>query len=130
MIKPFSPRELAAKVKAILRRARPSPSTAAALLLYRGLRLDIDKRRVTLNGRPISLTASEFKLLNVLMAAPGRVFLRHELLNRLYPNGEAVIDRVIDVHISNVRQKIESAPATPHYIFTVRGIGYRFADGE
>jgi DNA-binding response OmpR family regulator len=130
MIKPFSPRELVARVKAILRRARPNPSRPAGPLLRGGLMLDVEKRRVTLNGQPLSLTASEFKLLNVLMAAPGRVFLREELLNHLYPAGEAVVDRVIDVHISNIRQKIEADPSTPQYILTVRGIGYRFADDE
>jgi DNA-binding response OmpR family regulator len=130
MVKPFSPRELVARVKAILRRVRPNQSRTQISLLYRGLELNVEKRRVILNGQLLSLTASEFKLLNVLMAAPGRVFLREELLNHLYPNGEAVVDRVIDVHVSNIRQKIEADPSTPEYILTVRGTGYRFADDE
>jgi DNA-binding response OmpR family regulator len=97
---------------------------------YKDLHLDAEKYRVSLKGQPVSLTASEFKLLNVLMAAPGRVFLRGELLSHLYPSGEAVIDRVIDVHISNLRQKIEEDPSKPQYILTVRGIGYKLADSE
>lgn len=64
------------------------------------------------------------------MAAPGRVFTREELLNRLYPGGEAVIDRVIDVHIGKIRQKIEDDASRPKYILTVRGLGYRFAEGD
>jgi DNA-binding response OmpR family regulator len=130
LIKPFSPRELVARVKAILRRAKPDRPKSTGPFTYRDLHLDAEKYRVSLKGQPVSLTASEFKLLNVLIAAPGRAFLRGELLNHLYPGGEAVIDRVIDVHISNLRQKIEEDPSKPQYILTVRGIGYKFADGE
>lgn len=130
VVKPFSPRELVARVKAILRRARPHPSNATGSLWCGELNLDLEKHRVTLSGHPVSLTASEYKLLKVLMAAPGRVFPREALLNHLYPNGGVVIDRVIDVHISNLRQKIEADPSKPQYIFTVRGVGYRFADDD
>ncbi|MFN3476553.1 MAG: helix-turn-helix domain-containing protein [Candidatus Methylomirabilales bacterium] len=73
-------------------------------------------------------TASLVALYLTLMAAPGRVFTREELLNHLYPSGEAVIDRVIDVHIGKLRQKIEEDPSKPRYILTVRGVGYQFAD--
>jgi DNA-binding response OmpR family regulator len=130
MVKPFSPRELVARVKAILRRARPDRLKSTGSFTYKELHLDTEKYRVSLKGQPVSLTASEFKLLNVLMAAPGRVFPRDELLNCLYPSGEAVIDRVIDVHISNLRQKIEEDPSKPQYVLTVRGVGYRLADSE
>ncbi len=130
VVKPFSPRELVARVKAILRRARPEALKAGALLSCGGLILDLQKRRVTLNGHPVSLTLSEYKLLHALMAAPGRAFSREELLNRLYPRGEAVIDRVIDVHIGKLRQKIEDDATRPRYILTARGIGYRFAEGD
>jgi DNA-binding response OmpR family regulator len=130
MVKPFSPRELVARVKAILRRAKPDLSKPTGSFIYKDLQLDIEKHRVSLKGQPVSLTASEFKLLCMLIAAPGRVYLREELLSCLYPDGEAVIDRVIDVHISNLRQKIEEDPSRPQYILTVRGIGYKFADGE
>ena len=80
--------------------------------------------------QPVALTPLEFKILQALMASPGRVFSRQELLGFLYPEGEAVIDRVIDAHIGKVRQKIESDPSRPFFILTVRGMGYRFADRD
>ncbi|WP_298036429.1 response regulator transcription factor [uncultured Desulfuromonas sp.] len=130
VVKPFSPRELVERVKAILRRARPATPVAGAPLVHGALRLDPEKHKVTLEGRPVELTASEFKLLFALMSAPGRVFSRDELLGRFYRHGEAVVDRVIDVHIGKLRQKIEPNPAEPRYIVTVRGFGYRFAEEE
>lgn len=130
VVKPFSPRELVARVKAILRRARSDLPKAKGPIAHGGLVLDLDKRIVTLHGRRVALTVSEFTLLQALMRAPGRVFLRDELLDHLYPGGEAVIDRVIDVHIGKLRQKIELDPSKPRFIMTVRGVGYQFADGE
>lgn len=91
--------------------------------------LDREKRKVTLNGQRLALTPTEFKLLHALMTAPGRVFTREELLDRLYPGGEAVIDRVIDVHIGKLRQKIRDDISRPRYILTARGVGYQFAEG-
>jgi DNA-binding response OmpR family regulator len=128
VVKPFSPRELVARVKAILRRTHSSPISSQTLLSYGGLVLDRDKRKVTRNGKPVTLTPSEYTLLQALMAAPGRVFSRQELLERLYPEGDAVVDRVIDVHIGKLRQKIETDAAQPGYVLTVRGIGYQFAE--
>jgi DNA-binding response OmpR family regulator len=128
VVKPFSPRELVARVKAILRRTRSSPTSSQSLLSYGGLVLDRDKRKVTRNGKPVVLTPSEYTLLQALMAAPGRVFSRQELLERLYPDGDAVVDRVIDVHIGKLRQKIETDAAQPGYVLTIRGIGYQFAE--
>jgi DNA-binding response OmpR family regulator len=128
--KPFSPRELVARVKAILRRARPAPPKPGTLLSDGELSLDPEKHRVTLSGEPVPLTLSEYKLLHTLMSFPGKVFSREELLNRLYPAGEAVIDRVVDVHIGKLRQKIEKEPSEPRRILTIRGIGYRFAEKE
>ena len=82
-----------------------------------------------MDNSTVSLTPHEYALLEALMDAPGRTFTRDELLDRIYPRGEAmVIDRVVDVHIGKLRQKIEPTPADPRYILTVRGIGYRFAD--
>ncbi len=130
VVKPFSPRELMARVKAILRRVRPEPSRAKDQLSHGELTLDLEKRKVTLSGRPISLTIFEFNLLQVLMTSPGRVFSREELLDRMYPHGEAVIDRVIDVHIGKLRQKIEADLSKPRYILTVRGMGYQLAEGD
>jgi DNA-binding response OmpR family regulator len=129
VVKPFSPREVVERVKAILRRVGQSaqPSARRRLTLD-GLSLAPDKHRLTLNGREVPLTPSEFRLLETLMSAPGRVFTREELLARLHSRGEVVIDRVVDVHIGNLRQKIEDDPAHPRRIHTVRGVGYRFAD--
>ncbi|MEP6655765.1 MAG: response regulator transcription factor [Betaproteobacteria bacterium] len=128
MVKPFSFAELVARVQAILRRAvSPRPWAVHAV---QGLILDRAKRRVTLDGRHVALTLSEFRLLEALMGAPGRVFEREELLGCLYPNGGVVIDRVVDVHIGQLRQKIEKQPSRPRYVLTERGIGYRFTDGE
>lgn len=127
VVKPFSPRELVERVKAILRRARPGPSREK-LIISGGLELDQEKHRVSVDGTPVYLTSSEYKLLQALMSSPGRVFSRSELLERFYEHGETVIDRVIDVHIGKLRQKIEDDPANPHRILTVRGFGYRFAE--
>ncbi len=129
VVKPFSPRELVERVKAILRRTRPAPAQEKSLN-HAGLNLDPLKRRVTLAGQPVDLTAAEYKLLLALMAAPGRIFSREELLSQLYEQGEAVIDRTVDVHIGHLRQKLDDDPTAPRFIHTVRGFGYRFADRE
>ena len=128
VVKPFSPRELVERVKAILRRSRPAAPDAPAVLAREGLELDPEKRRVSRDGRPVLLTSSEYKILHALMGSPGRAFSRDELLNHCYHHGEAVIDRVIDVHIGKLRQKIEDDPSRPRFILTVRGYGYRFSD--
>jgi len=129
VVKPFSPRELVARVKAILRRGRFFPAKKQRVLSYKDLVLDLEKRKVILKGHPVQLTPHEYALLQALMAFPGRIFTRDELLNRLYPEGEAlVIERVIDVHIGKLRQKIEADPSAPRYILTARGIGYHFAE--
>ena len=131
VVKPFSPRELVARVKAILRRGRFPTAKDQKLLSYEGLILDQEKRKVMLNDRLIVLTPHEFNLLQTLMALPGKVFTREELLSRLYPRHEAiVIDRVVDVHIGKLRQKIEKDPSDPQFILTVRGIGYKFAESN
>jgi len=129
VVKPFSPRELVARVKAILRREQREPSMPRQVFSHKNLVLDLEKRRVSLQGQPLSLTPHEYRLLKALMSAPGRVFTRDELLDCLYPDKEAfVIDRVIDVHIGKLRQKIEKDPSEPEYILTVRGLGYQFAE--
>jgi DNA-binding response OmpR family regulator len=130
VVKPFSPRELVARVKAILRRTRSEHREQKTVLSFGDLSLDLQKRRVTLDNRPISLTRFEYNLLSTFMAAPGKIFSREELLTCLYPSGEAVIDRVIDVHIGKLRQKIEDDASTPRYILTVRGLGYQFVDHD
>jgi len=130
VVKPFSPRELVERVKAILRRSKPRPFKRGSVLSHRGLVMDTEKYKVTLDGRSVALTTTEYKLLHALMRAPGRVFTREELLNRFYDHGEVVIDRVVDVHIGKLRQKIESNPSQPRHILTVRGFGYRMAEEE
>jgi DNA-binding response OmpR family regulator len=128
VVKPFSPRELVERVKAILRRTRGATDARQTVLACDGLVLDTEKYTVSLNGQPVALTPSEYKLLRTLMSRPGRVFSRDELLDHINGPGEVVVDRVIDVHIGKLRRKIESDPSTPHYISTVRGIGYRLAE--
>lgn len=129
VVKPFSPRELVARVKAILRRGRLGRINDKRVLSLGDLALDPEKRKVTLAGRVVLLTPHEYKLLHTLMAAPGRVFTRDELLSRIYPRDDvAVIDRVIDVHIGKLRQKIEKDPSNPRCVLTVRGVGYQFSD--
>jgi len=126
VVKPFSPRELVERVKAILRRVRRAPSPGGVLTGC-GIVLDPETHSVTRDGRPLELTAAEYKLLHALMSAPGRVFSRDELLSHLYAHGETVIDRTVDVHIGHLRQKLGDDPAVPRYIVTVRGFGYKFA---
>jgi DNA-binding response OmpR family regulator len=131
VIKPFSPRELVARVKAILRRGRLRSYQEKHVLTHKELVLDVEKRQVTMANRPVTLTPHEYKLLQALFGAPGKVFTRNELLDRLYPDGDAiVIDRVVDVHIGKLRQKIEKDPSRPEFILTVRGIGYQFTEGR
>jgi len=128
VVKPFSPRELVERVKAILRRSRSASARPTPVLTFDGLELDPEKHRVSRDGHPVALTSSEYKILHALMSSPGRAFSREELLNQCYRHGEAVIDRVIDVHIGKLRQKIEDDPSQPRFILTVRGHGYRFSD--
>jgi DNA-binding response OmpR family regulator len=128
VLKPFSPRELVARVKAILRRTRSHSLASRTRLIHRGLVLDLEKRAVTLDDRRLALTRSEYCLLKTLMSSPGRVFERTELLTALYPDGEAVVDRVVDVHVGKLRQKIGDDPVRPSVILTVRGMGYQMAE--
>ena len=114
--KPFSPRELVARVRAVLRRAEP---VSEEKLIAGDLSLDRDTREVVVRGETITLTAAEFRLLETLMRAPGRVFTRDELV-------EGGLDRTVDVHIKNLRRKIEVDRANPSRIVTVFGTGYKF----
>ena len=127
VVKPFSPKELVARVNAIMRRVKPEPMRENTFS-HGDLVLDAYRQQVTLRGREIALTPSEYRLLKALIAVPGRIASRPELLRSLYPAGGVVVDRVIDVHIGCLRQKIEADAAKPRYILTARGIGYRFAD--
>jgi DNA-binding response OmpR family regulator len=124
--KPFSPRELTARVRAVLRRAEKQASSQEILRMG-AIELDWAGRTTTVNGQPIVLTPSEFSLLATLMATPGRVFSRLELLDRLQGTAYEGYERTIDVHIRNLRAKIELDASNPQYIETVYGAGYRFA---
>jgi len=130
VVKPFSPRELVERVRAILRRTAAAPVQADTILRHGALSLDSEKRRVSVDGEPVTLTPSEFTLLQALMETPGRVYTRSDLLDRLYSGGETVVDRVVDVHIGKLRRKIEADPAKPRFVETVHGVGYRFSDTE
>jgi len=122
---------LVARVKAILRRGRPESIKDSGVLSCEGLVLDPEKRKVTVNGNLVQLTPHEFRLLQTLMSSPGKVYTRDQLLAHLYPGqGAFVIDRVIDVHIGKLRQKVEEDPSNPRYILTVRGFGYHFTEGN
>jgi two-component system alkaline phosphatase synthesis response regulator PhoP len=125
--KPFSPRELVARVRAVLRRAG-GDEPAAPLLRVGDLAIDTEKRLVTQNGEAIDLTTTEFNLLVVLARSPGRVFSRMELLDRVQGEAFEGYERTIDVHVKNLRKKIELDPRHPTYILTVYGAGYRFAE--
>ena len=129
--KPFSPRELMARVKAILRRTRMQRHDSQTVFSAAGLVMDTAKIQVTLHGKPISLTPHEYKLLEALIRSRGKVLSRQQLLQHLYPNDEAiVIDRVVDVHIGKLRQKLNEDPGKPRFILTVRAMGYRFVESE
>jgi DNA-binding response OmpR family regulator len=125
--KPFSPRELTARVRAVLRRAEKQ-AVAQEILRIGPIELDWSGRTTTVNGQMVVLTPSEFSLLGTLMATPGRVFSRLELLDRLQGKAYEGYERTIDVHIRNLRTKIEPNAAKPIYIETVYGAGYRFAN--
>jgi DNA-binding response OmpR family regulator len=127
VVKPFSPRELLERVKAILRRTASEARKAGETLTWGSLVLDPEGHTVSLCGAPLSLTPSEYRLLHALLEAPGRVYSRDELLDRMHDRGEVVIDRVVDVHVGKLRQKIEPEPSRPRYLLTVRGAGYKLA---
>jgi two-component system alkaline phosphatase synthesis response regulator PhoP len=125
--KPFSPRELVARVRAVLRRAE-SPAKAAEVVRFADLVIDIPKMRVTRAGKPIDLTPTEFLLVAALARQPGRIFTRAQLLDQVHGTEVESFDRAIDAHVKNIRRKMEPDPRSPRYLHTVYGIGYRFAD--
>jgi DNA-binding response OmpR family regulator len=124
--KPFSMRELTARVRAVLRRVGREQADAEVLRAA-DITLDRTRRLVTAGGRPVDLTPSEFDLLSAFLVAPGRAYTRAELLDRLQGDAYDGYERTIDVHIRNLRTKIEPDPSKPRYVETVYGVGYRFA---
>jgi DNA-binding response OmpR family regulator len=130
MTKPFSVREFRSRVRALLRRAaapRHEPG-GDDVIQADGLRIDPARRRVTVDGREVELTYVEFELVRALAERPGRVFTRQALLERLWGDSDYRDPRTIDVHIRHLREKLEQDARRPEYIFTVRGVGYRFRD--
>ena len=125
--KPFSPRELVARVRAVLRRVRGGVRTPG-LIRAGDLEIDLRGHRVTRAGKPIRLTRSEFNLLSTLAQHPGQTFTREQLLDRLHGVAYDGFDRSIDAHIKNLRRKLELDPVEPRYVLTVYGVGYRFTD--
>jgi two-component system alkaline phosphatase synthesis response regulator PhoP len=124
--KPFSPRVVVARVRALLRRAESAP-TAANILRVADLEVDLDAHAVSRAGRPVELTPTEFGLLAALAAQPGRVFSRLQLLEAAQGVAYEGYERTVDAHVKNLRAKLESDPKNPRYIETVFGVGYRFA---
>ncbi|MBI4728814.1 MAG: response regulator transcription factor [Acidobacteria bacterium] len=125
LVKPFSPRELVARVEAVLRRAA-GPGGEAPLSFDGGrLRIDRESREVLVDGAPVSLTRSEFDLLVALASRPGRVFSRYELVTRVQGYDYEGYERAIDVHVKNLRRKLGEDPRDPRYLLTVTGVGYK-----
>lgn len=131
LTKPFESHELIARIKAVLRRAYQDNESHEKILRHDKICVDLEKRSVKIGSKRIDLTPHEYCLLTTLMAYPGKVFTRNELLERIYPRCEvAVIDKVIDIHIGKLRRKIGEQSSKPKLILAVRGLGYRFAEAN
>ena len=128
--KPFSIREFQSRVRALMRRAASSADGqgVSETIDANGVRIDLARRTVDVRGEPVQLTYVEFELLRTLAANPGRVFQRRALLEALWGDAQYRDPRTIDVHVRHLREKIEREPSEPEFIFTVRGVGYRFRD--
>jgi DNA-binding response OmpR family regulator len=121
--KPFSPREVVARIKAIFRRSQKVPDAMEENVYdYNGLRLDVSRHEVRFKGKTVALTSKEFRVLQALLATPGRVLTRDSILKKVWGEGTYVIDRTVDVHIAKLRQKI---PFLSKAIETVKDVGYR-----
>jgi DNA-binding response OmpR family regulator len=124
--KPFSPRELVARVRAVLR--RQAGEVGGEVLRAGDLELDVPKMRAEVSGKPIDLTTTEFQLLAALGRQPGRIFTRGQLLDAIHGVAFESYERAIDAHVKNIRRKLEPDPRRPRYLLTVYGVGYRLAD--
>ncbi|MGA4844636.1 response regulator transcription factor [Streptomyces sp. G45] len=131
LTKPYSPRELTARVRALLRRSKKSGGPAEPVVLRVGeVELDTARFEVRVAGRPVALTAKEFALLEVLAREPGRVFTRAQIIERVFGFDQHVLERTVDAHVMNLRRKLEADPKRPRRLETVYGRGYRLADGS
>ena len=128
VVKPFSPKELVARVRAVLRRTDPATGTKTEHLRAGELEVDLARMRVVIGARPVDLTPTEFDLLVTLAREPGRVFTRGQLLDAIHGVAIDSYERAIDAHVKNLRRKIEPDTSKPRYVLTVHGVGYRFAD--
>jgi DNA-binding response OmpR family regulator len=126
--KPYSPKELVARVRAVLRRTGGEREQAPPPIVAGDIRIDLERRLVTVAGEAVDLTPTEFDLLAVLARHPGRVFSRLELLDRVQGYAFEGYERTVDAHVKNLRQKIEPEPKQPRYVLTVYGVGYRFVE--
>jgi DNA-binding response OmpR family regulator len=125
--KPFSPRELVARVRAVLR--RQASDSSGEVLRAGDLVLDLPRLRATVDDRVVPLTATEFQLLATMARQPGRVFTRSQLLDAIHGVAFESYERAIDAHVKNIRRKLEADPRSPRYLLTVYGVGYRLTDG-
>ncbi|KRV47524.1 two-component system response regulator [Wenjunlia vitaminophila] len=125
MTKPYSPRELTARVRALLRRARALARTEPTVLTVHDLRIDTARYEVRVAGEPVALTGKEFAILTVLAGEPGRVFTRAQIIDRVFGFDQNVLERTVDAHVMNLRRKLERG--RPRYVETVYGRGYRLA---
>ena len=128
--KPFSPREVVARVKAILRRSKKQVEGKPELVKYGSLSIDFERHEVKKNGELADVTPTEFKILEVLATSPGRVYSRLHMVEFIQEYAFEGYERTIDAHVKNLRRKIEDNPKEPQYILTVYGVGYKFAGGE
>ncbi|PKM83968.1 MAG: DNA-binding response regulator [Firmicutes bacterium HGW-Firmicutes-13] len=128
--KPFNPRELIARVKAILRRTDSQSSSIKNLIKVQDLQIDLYQHKVRVKGNEIDLTSKEFALLNLLATNPGRVYSREQLLEQIWGYNYYGDARTVDVHIRHLREKLETDPSNPRYIITVWGTGYKFREGR
>lgn len=129
MTKPFSPRELVARVRAVLRRGMAEVNSGPEQILYGDLEVDFVRHEARVEGASVHLTPKEFTLLEIMIKQPGRVFSRLELLELAFGFDYQGFERTVDVHVMNLRKKIEADPGHPRYVQTVYGVGYKFEDG-
>ena len=129
VVKPFSPKELVARVRAVLRRtATVARDGGPEVLRAADVEVDVPRMRVRVGGRVVDLTPTEFELVSTMVRQPGRVFTRGQLLDAVHGVAFESYERAVDAHVKNIRKKIEPSPGRPRYLLTVHGVGYRFAD--